>query len=306
MDRILITGANGQLGFELRRALAPLGGVFALTHRQFDLGDETAMQQTLDALRPQIIVNPAAYTAVDQAERDIARAHAINAHAPGVLARWCAANEALLIHYSTDYIFCGAGERPWCEDDTPLPLSVYAQSKWLGEEAVRVQTGHHLILRTSWLYGSHGQNFLKTMLKLAASRDHLRVVADQIGAPTSAALVADITAQLISHYRRPSHRFCYGTYHLTAQGETSWHGYASHLIAHAHTLGYPLRLRPEAITAIGTADYSLPAPRPTNSRLDCGKLQRAFELSLPPWQSGVEHVVEQLMPAILDRVMMAA
>ena len=294
MSRILITGANGQLGFELRRALAPLGEVFALNREQFDLAVEAAMLATLDELRPQIIVNPAAYTAVDRAESESALAHAINAHAPGVLARWCAANDALLIHYSTDYIFGGAGDRAWGEDDTPQPQSVYAHSKWLGEQAVRAHTGHHLILRTSWVYAAHGNNFLKTMLRLASERDSLSVVADQIGAPTSAALITDVTAQLITHYRRPTHRFDYGTYHLAAQGETSWHGYACHAIAHARGLGYPLQLDPAAIRAIGTADYPLPARRPANSRLDCSKLQRAFGLTLPPWQAGVEHVIERL------------
>lgn len=295
MSRILITGANGQLGFELRRALAPLGEVFAVNREKFDLTNKAAMLAALDALRPQIVVNPAGYTAVDHAESEGPLAHAINAHAPGVLARWCAANDALLIHYSTDYIFSGTGNRAWTEDDTPEPMSVYANSKWRGEQTVRAHTGHHLILRTSWVYGSHGHNFLKTMLRLAAERDHLSVVADQIGAPTSAALIADVTAQLITHYRRPSHRFEYGTYHLAAQGETSWHGYACHAIAHAQRLGYPLRLDPATIRAIDTEDYPLPARRPLNSRLDCSKLQRTFSLTLPPWQAGVEHVIERMM-----------
>ncbi|RQW28142.1 dTDP-4-dehydrorhamnose reductase [Rhodobacteraceae bacterium CH30] len=294
MSRILITGANGQLGFELRRALAALGEVFALTREQFDLADEAAMLATLDALRPQIVVNPAAYTAVDRAESESALAHAINAHAPGVLARWCAANDALLIHYSTDYVFGGVGDQAWSEEDAPQPQSVYAHSKWLGEQAVCAHTGHHLILRTSWVYGAHGNNFLKTMLRLAAERDSLNVVADQIGAPTSAALIADVTAQIISRYRLPTQKFDYGTYHLAAQGETSWHGYACHGIAHARALGYPLQLDPAAIRAIGTTDYPLPARRPANSRLDCSKLQRAFGLTLPPWQAGVEHVIERL------------
>lgn len=296
MSRIMITGANGQLGFELRRALAPLGDVFALTREQFDLTNEASMLTILDSLRPQIVVNAAAYTAVDQAESDAEQVYSINTHAPGVLARWCAEDDALLIHYSTDYIFGGAGKRPWREDDTPEPQSVYARSKWLGEQAVRASTGHHLILRTSWIYGTHGHNFLKTILALATKHERLRIIADQIGAPTSAALVADVTAQLITHYHRPSHRFGYGTYHLAAQGETSWYDYASYLIAYARALGYPLRLKPDTIDRIDTADYPLPARRPANSRLDCSKLQRAFELSLPPWQHGVEHVIEQLMP----------
>ncbi|EEG10446.1 dTDP-4-dehydrorhamnose reductase [Pseudogulbenkiania ferrooxidans] len=294
MSRILITGSNGQVGFELKHALAPLGEVIALTRQEMDLADPASILAALNRYQPAIIVNPAAYTAVDKAETEVELAMAINAKAPGVMAEWAEQHDALLIHYSTDYVFDGNKDGAYCEDDTANPQSVYGRSKWEGEQAIRTCTAHHLILRTSWVVGAHGGNFLKTILRLAHERDSLNVVVDQIGAPTPAALIADITAQLISCYRLPTDQFNYGTYHLTASGETSWYDYARFVVRLAEQQRCPLRLAASAIRPISTSDYPLPAPRPANSRLDCSKLSHHFGLALPHWQQGVAHVVSQL------------
>ncbi|KIA82255.1 dTDP-4-dehydrorhamnose reductase [Chromobacterium piscinae] len=294
MTRILITGKNGQVGHELQRALAPLGELVALDREGMDLAKGDAIPALLNALRPDIIVNPAAYTAVDKAESEPELAHAINAVAPGILARWAERHGALLAHYSTDYVFNGSGTTPWSEDDAADPQSVYGLSKWQGEQAIREATARHLILRTSWVFGAHGANFLKTMLRLAGERTELKVVADQIGAPTSAALIADTTAQLIRRYLADSERGPFGTYHLAAAGETSWHGYAQYLIGQAGKLGFPLTLTANAVYGIPTEAYPLPAKRPANSRLDCGKLQRDFGINLPTWQYGVDMALAAL------------
>ncbi|WP_199154917.1 dTDP-4-dehydrorhamnose reductase [Chromobacterium sp. ASV23] len=294
MTRILVTGKNGQVGHELQRALAPLGELIALDREGMDLAKASAIPGLLDELRPDIIVNPAAYTAVDKAESEPKLAHAINAVAPGILARWAERHGALLAHYSTDYVFNGSGTTPWSEDDAADPQSVYGLSKWQGEQAIREATARHLILRTSWVFGAHGANFLKTMLRLAAERQELNVVADQIGAPTSAALIADTTTLLIRRYLADSERSPFGTYHLAAAGETSWHGYAQYLIGQAGKLGFPLALTADAVHGIPTEAYPLPAKRPANSRLDCGKLQRDFGITLPVWQQGVDIVLAAL------------
>lgn len=294
MNRILITGTNGQVGFELKRALPPLGEVIALARQEMDLADPASILAALNRYQPAIIVNPAAYTAVDKAESEVELAVAVNAHAPGIMAEWAEQHDALLIHYSTDYVFDGCKNGAYCEDDVANPQSVYGRSKWEGEEAIRARTAHHLILRTSWVVGTHGGNFLKTILRLAHERDSLNVVADQIGAPTSAALIADVTAQLISRYRLPTHKFEYGTYHLAASGETCWFDYARFVVQLAEQQRFPLRLAASAIRPIPTSAYPLPAPRPANSRLDCSKLSCHFGLALPHWQQGVAHVVTQL------------
>ncbi|PRP69279.1 dTDP-4-dehydrorhamnose reductase [Chromobacterium amazonense] len=294
MTRILITGKNGQVGHELQRALAPLGELVALDREGMDLAKGDAIPALLDALRPDIIVNPAAYTAVDKAESEPELAHAINAVAPGMMAQWAEANDALLVHYSTDYVFKGSGTAPWSEDDAADPQSVYGLSKWQGEQAVREATERHLILRTSWVFGAHGANFLKTMLRLAGERTELKVVADQIGAPTSAALIAGTTAQMIQRYLADGERSPFGTYHLAAAGETSWHGYAQYLIGQAGKLGFPLTLTTDAVYGIPTEAYPLPAKRPANSRLNCNKLQRDFGITLPAWQHGVDTVLASL------------
>ncbi len=292
--RILITGANGQVGFELRRSLAPLGEVVAVTRRDMDLCDRASIVAALDRLQPDLLVNPAAYTAVDKAESEPEQARAVNAAAPGVMAEWAAARNVALVHYSTDYVFEGTGTQAYREDAPVNPQSVYGTTKCEGEDAVRRSGARHLILRTSWVVGAHGGNFLKTILRLARERDQLRIVADQVGAPTSAALIADVTAHLVARYFADREHFAFGTYHLAASGETNWCDYARHVVALAQARGLELKLRASDIQAISTHEYPLPAKRPANSRLDCGKLTTMFGLSLPDWRSGVDHVFEQI------------
>jgi dTDP-4-dehydrorhamnose reductase len=294
MRRILITGANGQVGFELQRALAPLGDVTCVTREQADLTNPQAIRDMLDRVQPDVIVNPAAYTAVDKAESDADVACAINAAAPGLMAEWTAAHGTLLVHYSTDYVFDGTKSGPYVEDDETNPQSVYGLSKWQGEEAIRKTKANHLILRTSWVVGAHGNNFLKTVLRLAREREQLKIIADQIGAPTTAALIADVTAQLVArHVSRAAH-FVYGTYHLTAAGEASWYDYALYVVGLAEKSGFTLKLGPQAILPIPTSEYPLPAKRPANSRLDVSKLTGTFGLHMPDWRRGIDHVFAQI------------
>ena len=232
LPKILITGTDGQVGFELTRTLAPLGVIKALMRADLDLGDEDALRTLLDAEHPDIIVNPAAYTAVDKAESDVAAAYAVNERAPAVMAQWAAAHGAFMVHDSTDYVSEGSGETPYVEDDAVAPQSVYGASKEKGEQAVRATLPEHFIFRTSWVFGAYGANFLKTMLRLMQERETLNVVADQIGAPTSAALLADVTSHVVRdtwQKRQLNESVDYGTYHLVAGGETSWHGYAQYV-----------------------------------------------------------------------------
>ena len=298
MSAILVTGANGQVGFELQRSLGALGGVIAQTRANMDLANEASILAALREHKPGIIVNPAAYTAVDRAESDREPAMAVNAAAPGIIARWAADNGAFLIHYSTDYVFDGTKAEPYREEDAVNPQSVYGESKWRGEEAVRASGARHAILRTSWVYGHHGSNFLKTILRLAQERTALNVVADQVGAPTSAALIADATRTVIERIAASqAPDGLSGTYHLTAQGSTSWHGYAAHIIRTASAGGFKLALTLDALKPISTAEYPTPAKRPANSRLDCTKLMERFRIPLPEWQAGVDDVVARLQPA---------
>lgn len=293
---ILLTGKNGQVGFELRRALAPLGAITAIDRDECDLADPVAIRELVHRLQPDVIVNPAAYTAIDRAETEAARAHVVNAVAPGILGEAAATWGALVIHYSTDYVFDGTQAGLYQESDTPNPQSVYGASKLAGEQALQASGARHLIFRTSWVMGVHGENFAKTMLRLAVERNELNVVADQFGAPTSAALLADITAHIIRETtrQRPG-TFPDGVYHLAASGVTNWHEYACHVIERARAAGWPITVPLGDIRAIGSADYHTLARRPANSRLDTQKLHHTFGLSLPDWRDGLDHILDQLL-----------
>jgi len=293
--RIFLTGKNGQVGFELQRALAPLGEITAAGQDECDLADPEAIRRLIRKIQPDIIVNPAAYTAVDKAEAEAELALAVNGTAPQVLGEEAARIGALVVHYCTDYVFDGGKRGFYAEEDPPNPQNVYGRTKLAGTEAIRQSTRRHLVFRTSWVFGGHGNNFAKTILRLAAERDTLKVVADQFGAPTSAPLIADVTAQVIGRYRRQrGDGFPYGLYNLAASGETTWCDYAQAIVTAPRHAGKELRLTPENIRPIPSADYLLPALRPANSRLATGKLQTTFGLRLPPWQEGLSHVLQQI------------
>ena len=293
--KILLTGKNGQVGFELQRALAPLGEIVAVGQSECDLANAGAIRELVRRVAPDVIVNPAAYTAVDKAETDQATASAVNALAPAVLGEEAARLGALVVHYSTDYVFNGSKEGAYAETDRPDPQSVYGSTKLAGERALAEVNPRHLILRTSWVVGAHGGNFAKTMLRMAAERGQLSVVADQFGAPTSAALLADLTAQLIRQYQREgAEAFPYGTYHVSAAGETSWCDYARFVIGEALASGKVLKTGLDAVMPLTTAQYPTPAKRPANSRLDTSRFREIFGLRLPPWQDGVRHVLNQI------------
>ncbi|MGX6571152.1 dTDP-4-dehydrorhamnose reductase [Cupriavidus necator] len=293
---ILVTGSNGQVGFELRRSLAPLGNVVALDRTGCDLSRPDEVRRVVRDCRPDVIVNPAAYTAVDKAETEVGLAFAINGTAPGILAEEAKALGSLLVHYSTDYVFDGTKDGVYVESDAVNPQSVYGKSKLAGEQAIAAAGGAALVLRTCWVAGAHGGNFAKTMLKLGRERDSLRVIADQFGAPTTAALIADVTAQIVARHWLHGDRqaFASGMYHLAAAGETSWHAYATEVLRYAATQGIDLKVDPARIEAIPATAYPLPAPRPANSRLDTGKLRQTFGIHLPDWQQGVHHLLDQI------------
>jgi dTDP-4-dehydrorhamnose reductase len=293
--KIVLLGKDGQVGWELQRALAPLGDVVALGRSDGDLREGDAVAAKVRAVAPQWIVNAAAYTAVDRAESESELAQLVNATAVGALARAAHATDAWLVHFSSDYVFDGSGERPWREDDPTAPLGAYGRSKLAGEELVRASGCRHLILRTSWVFAARGTNFVRTMLRLARERDALRVVADQVGAPTGAELIADVTAHAIR--RAGSEPQLAGTYHLAAAGEASWNAVARRAIARARGRGAPVRVADGAIEAIASAAYPQAARRPLNSRLDTTKLRTAFALTLPPWQAGVDRAVDELIAA---------
>ncbi len=292
--KILLLGKNGQVGWELQRALAPLGELVALDrHEGADLANTEALTATVRAQAPQIIVNAAAYTAVDKAESEPELARQINTLAPARLALEAKALGALLLHYSTDYVFDGSGSEARAEDAPTAPLSVYGRTKLDGEQAIRASGCQHLILRTSWVYAARGGNFAKTMLRLAAEREQLKVIADQIGAPTGADLLADLSAHMIRATRaQPA---LAGSYHAVASGETSWHAYAQYVIEFARARGKPIKVAPDQVLAIPTSDYPTPAKRPLNSRLANAKLQQRFGLVLPHWQQGVERMLNEIL-----------
>lgn len=294
---ILLFGKNGQVGWQLQRSLAPLGEVVALGHDGEhglcgDFSDPDGVAETIRKIAPEIIVNAAAFTAVDGAESAPELARTVNACTPGVLATEASKLDAWLVHYSTDYVFNGQGETPWLETDSPDPLSIYGKTKLEGERSV-ARCPKHLIFRTSWVYAARGNNFVKTMLRLAQERDHLKVIDDQIGAPTGADLIADVTAHALRHVR--SLPALAGLYHLAASGETSWHGYAAYVIELARRQGMAIRLPSDAIEAIPTRAYATPACRPLNSRLDTRKLREAFGIHLPHWQPGVARMIEEIL-----------
>jgi dTDP-4-dehydrorhamnose reductase len=296
--KILLLGKNGQVGWELQRALAPLGELIALDFDSpgplgADFSKPESLAATVRAVAPQIIVNAAAHTAVDKAESEPELARAINASAVGVVAREAAALGAWLAHYSTDYVFDGSGTTPWLEDSPTGPLSVYGQTKLEGEEAIRASGVRHLIFRTSWVYAARGGNFAKTMLRLAKERETLTVIDDQIGAPTGADLLADITAHaLCAAQHQP---MLAGTYHAVAAGETSWHGYAKHVIEFARAAGQPIKVAAHSIEPVPTSAFPTPAKRPGNSRMNTRKLQQAFGFRLPTWQTGVERMLTEVL-----------
>lgn len=282
--KILLTGCNGQLGRELKRSLACLGDIVACDRQEFDFADPDALRKAVRDTAPAVIVNTAAHTAVDKAEAEPELAAAINAVAPGILAEEAKRRGALLIHYSTDYVFDGSKPAPYTEGDSPAPLSAYGRSKREGELAIATAGARHLIFRTSWVFGLHGANFVKTMLRLGKlsceTGNELRVVGDQIGAPTWSRHLADVTALVIARKDVPD-----GLYHLAAAGETSWHGYAEAIFAEAKRIG--LMDKVPVVRRIASADFPLPAARPANSRLDCARFQRDFGLALPDWRTGL-------------------
>ncbi|MCA7085504.1 dTDP-4-dehydrorhamnose reductase [Cupriavidus sp. DB3] len=293
---ILVTGSNGQVGFELRRSLAPLGRVVALDRKGCDLSRPDKVRQVVRDVRPDVIVNAAAYTAVDKAESEPELAYTINGTSVGVLAEETKASGALLVHYSTDYVFDGRKEG-WYEESDPVdPQSVYGKSKLAGEQAIAQIGATAVVLRTCWVAGAHGGNFAKTMLRLASERDSLRVIADQFGAPTTASLIADVTAHIVGRHWLNGTRetFPGGIYHLAAGGETTWHGYASEVLSQAESKGVALKARAANVAPISTSEYPLPAPRPANSRLDTGKLQLTFGIYLPEWKQGIAFLIDQL------------
>jgi len=290
--KILLLGANGQVGWELQRALAPLGEITALTRAEADLSDLHRLRETVRTAKPDVIVNAAAYTAVDKAESEQALCAVINGKAPGVLAEEAHRNRALLIHYSTDYVFDGTKDGAYTENDAPNPISVYGVTKLQGEDAIRMTGSDHLIFRTSWVFAPRGKNFPRTILNAAQTRDQLTVVADQTGAPTSAELIADVTA--LALYRAATdRRGLTGTYHLTAAGETNWHAYAQHLLRLAARKGYPLKTTAERVLPVTTADYPTAARRIANSRLATDKLRTTFGLTLPFWGAQLDRFLDE-------------
>lgn len=294
--KLLLTGCNGQVGFELQRSLAPLAEVIAIDIADCDLSNEVALRAFIQKVKPDGIINPAAYTAVDKAESDSELAKKINVDAPRIMGEEASKLGAFVFHYSTDYVFEGVGEGFYKESDATNPQNVYGKTKCDGEQALLLACSHSLIMRTSWVVGAHGGNFAKTMLKLASEREALSVVADQYGAPTSAALLADITAQLVGRIKLYGHSaFQFGLYHVVASGVTSWHEYAQFVIAEAIKAGKPMKVLPEMVKPISTEDYPVPAKRPANSRLDTALFQSTFNLRLPDWKLGITHVLQQIL-----------
>ncbi|MBF8223908.1 dTDP-4-dehydrorhamnose reductase [Halomonas sp. 328] len=284
--KILITGGSGQVGFELQRSLLLFGDILAPGRTILDLYDAQAVTDYLEHNTPDLIVNAAAYTDVDKAEEQRDSAWRLNADMPAQLADHAARHDIPLVHYSSDYVYSGEGHRAWQEDDAPAPLNVYGRTKLAGDQAIQGSGCRHLIFRTSWVYGLHGRNFVKTMLRLGKERDVLKVVDDQVGAPTSARLIAQVTALALHRWLLAPHTSPVrsGLYHLAPQGETTWHGIACEIFRQAAAMDDVLRISPERVAAIPTAEYPTPARRPLNSRLCCQALEQALGITLPTWQ----------------------
>ena len=297
--KILLLGKNGQVGWELQRSLAPLGEVLALdrhsTHYCGDLTKPEQLMQTVLAYKPDYIVNAAAHTAVDKAESELELARVLNTDAPAALAKAAAQVGAWLVHYSTDYVFDGSGSHARQEGEGAGPLSVYGQTKLDGEKAIVASGCKYLIFRTSWVYAARGGNFAKTMLRLAQDREKLTVINDQHGAPTGADLIADVTAHAMRRLLNTQNISFSGVYHLVASGETTWHGYAKHVIAQAKAMKPDLAWKVTEIAPVPTSAFPTPAARPLNSRLCTAKLQQAFGLVLPPWQQGVDRMLAEIL-----------
>lgn len=295
--KILLFGKNGQLGWELQRSLAPLGEIFALSSDSHslcgDLANLDGIAHAVRTLAPDVIVNAAAYTAVDKAESEHDSARTLNALAPAVLASEAKRSGAWLIHYSTDYVFDGSGDRAWVEADKASPLNIYGKTKLEGEDAIRQSGCHHLIFRTSWIYAARGSNFAKTILRLGAERDRLTIVNDQIGAPTGADLIADVSAHALRMALQ--HPDAGGLYHLAAGGEVSWHGYANYVLEFARRVGAGVKIAPDAVEPVATSAFPTPAQRPKNSRLNTYKLQSVFGLRLPDWKEGVARMLTEIL-----------
>jgi dTDP-4-dehydrorhamnose reductase len=295
--KLLLLGKGGQVGWELQRSLAPLGELVALdfdsTELHADFSRPEQLAETVRQVRPDVIVNAAAHTAVDKAESEPEFARKLNATSPGVVAEAAQQIGALMVHYSTDYVFDGSGSTPWKEDDATGPLSVYGSTKLEGEQLVAAHCARHLIFRTSWVYAARGGNFAKTMLRLAKERDRLTVIDDQFGAPTGAELLADLTAHAVRATLQDPAKA--GLYHAVAGGVTTWHGYARFVVEQAKAAGVELKAGPDAVDAVPTSAFPTPARRPHNSRLDTRKLQSVFGLRLPPWQDGVARMLRETL-----------
>lgn len=294
MKKILLFGKNGQVGSALQIALRTRGTVIVHDRTTCDLSDFDQLRSVINSVNPHIIVNAAAYTAVDRAENEKDLCFRVNSLAPGVIAEAAGRLDAIFVHYSTDYVFNGEKLSAYLEDDRPDPLNVYGRSKLDGDRAILASGARSIILRVGWVYGRTGQNFANTILRLARKQDRIAVVADQFGAPTSAGFIADVTAELIDRAIEADEPSCFGIFHLAAAGRVSWHGYATELLREAHRLNFRLQAGPDEIVPISSEEYAAIAPRPKNSVLDTGKIQRAFSVHMPEWQVGVQQLVQEL------------
>jgi dTDP-4-dehydrorhamnose reductase len=292
--RILLTGKNGQVGFELKKKLSTLGEVIATDREELDLANPDAIRAFIDQTKPNIIINPAAFTAVDKAELEPDLAYQINTIAPEVLAEKAAELDIPLVHFSTDYVFDGLKKEAYVETDETNPQSVYAKTKSEGEEKVRKHS-KHIILRTSWVFGVHGNNFLKAILRLITEKESLNIVGDQWGSPASASMLADVTFKIVDSIFKDKNFSDYGTYHVTNEGKTNWHDYANFIVSESIQLGYKVKCEPDKIQSIFTSEYPTAAKRPLNSRLNCDKLKKTFMLELPHWESEVKKVLREII-----------